>query len=377
MLFCLGILIIYYFTSAGNTPFNHFTLLADSFLKGKIYIEGIYPWLEKVPIDETRFYVTNPPMPAIILIPFVFLFNISFPQQYLAHLLGVGIVALTMILSYQIKKDIKLMVWSGFLVGLGSIVWYLSSVGSVWYLGQITSAFFITWALVEINGKSRPWLLGILLGGTFLSRSHMALTFPFIIFMNWGKFKNIKNLISLILVFSLFAGFGFLYNYLRFGNPLSNGYNLIPDVDTSPWFAQGLWNPVYIPKNLKILFLAIPKIRSEFPYLIPSLAGMSILLTTPAFLYSFFAPRKERVTKFLVISILIVMFVVTSHGGTGFAQFGYRFAVDFYPFLTYLTILGVSKMNGLRLLHWLILIFGIVVNTWGVAFINIFNWVGW
>jgi len=282
-----------------------------------------------------------------------------------------------MVLSYQIKKDMKLMIWSGFLVGFGSIVWFLSSVGSVWYLGQITSAFFITWALVEINGKSRPWLLGILLGSAFLSRSHMALTFPFIIFMNWSKFKHIKNLISLILVFSLFAGFGFLYNFLRFGNPFSNGYNLIPDVDTSPWFSQGLWNPVYIPKNLKILFLAIPKIRPEFPYLIPSLAGMSILLTTPAFLYSFFSKIKNTVSKFLWISILISLFMVSSHGGTGFSQFGYRFAVDFYPFLTYLTILGISRMNGPKWYHWLLLTLGIFVNIWGVIFINKLNFVSW
>ncbi|KKP47634.1 MAG: hypothetical protein UR39_C0003G0036 [Candidatus Woesebacteria bacterium GW2011_GWA1_33_30] len=371
------ILIIYFLSSAGNTAFNHFILLADAFLKGHLYIEGVYPWLEKVPIDINRWYVTNPPMPAIIALPFVLIFGKEFPQQIIAHIFGMGIVGMTMILSYKIKKDIKLAIWSGLLIGLGSIVWFLSSVGSVWYLGQVTSAFFLTWALVEIFGKSRPILLGILLGSVFLSRSHTALVFPFMIFMNWNKFKNIKILTKLILVFSIFAIFGFSYNYLRFGNPFDNGYSLIPDVNTSSWFSSGLWSPTYIPKNFNIFFLKLPVIRDTFPYIVPSLAGMSIILTTPAFIYAFFAAKKDLVTKLSWISILIILFIVASHGGTGFSQFGYRFAVDFYPFLMLLTIKGIVKQNGPRWHNWLLLLICIIVNTWGVLFINKFDWVGW
>ncbi|MDO8341424.1 MAG: hypothetical protein Q7T59_05635, partial [Candidatus Woesebacteria bacterium] len=121
----------------------------------------------------------------------------------------------------------------------------------------------------------------------------------------------------------------------------------------------------------------MPVITNTFPYIVPCLAGMSIILTTPAFIHSFFASKKDIITKLSWISILIILFIVSSHGGTGFTQFGYRFAVDFYPFLMLLTIKGVAEHNGPKWHHWLLLIICIIVNTWGVLFINKFGWVGW
>jgi hypothetical protein len=367
---------VYTTTSPGETVYNHFMLLAEAFLKGKFYIEGTYPWLEKVPLDENKFYVTNPPAPAILIMPFVYFLGREFPQHIFGHLFGMGIVITTYLLSLKIKKDIRLAIFSSVAIGLGSIVWYLSSIGSTWYLGQLVSAFFLTWTLLEIIDKSRPVLLGILMGLTFLSRSHMALTFPLIVIMNWKKFKKLKKLSMLILTFSIFAGFGFYYNYARFGNPLSNGYSLIPDVDTSPWFDKGLWNPVYLEKNLKIMFLKLPIISKDFPYLIPSLGGMSILLTSPIFLLAFIKSKCDKIIKLSWISIIITLFIVASHGGTGFTQFGYRFAVDFYPFLMLILIKKLSKIN-LGKIHWFLLFVSILVNTWGVIFINKLNFVGW
>jgi hypothetical protein len=60
------------------------------------------------------------------------------------------------------------------------------------------------------------------------------------------------------------------------------------------------------------------------------------------------------------------------HGNTGYAQFGYRFGVDFYPFLILLTIKNVSGTN-LRWHHYLLLIMGVIVNAWGTILINKFN----
>lgn len=370
-------LVIYYFSSEGNTPYNHFTLLADSFLKGKLYIEALAPWLEKIPIDATRFYVANPPMPAILAIPFVFLFGKDFPQQYLAHLLGAGLVLLTMAMSYKIKNDIKLAVWSGLLTGLGTIIWFMSSNGSVWYLGQITGAFFLTWSILEMLGKKRPLLMGILLGCTYLARNNIAIAFPLIVFMDWKKFKEIKNMAVLVIAFLAIAGIDFAYNFQRFGNIFERGYNLIPGVATSSWFPKGIWHPSYFIKNINIMFLALPKILPGFPYLEPSWRGMAIWLTTPAFIYAFASSIKERVVKLFWLGLTAILLIVTMHGGTGFAQFGYRFAVDFYPFLIYLTILGVKNQGGPKWHHWMLLTIGILVNLWGVLLINKFGFVGW
>jgi len=371
------IFIIYLIASPGNTPHDYFTRLSASFLQGKYWLEENPSWLsELIPISINKFYVVYPPMPAILLMPLVFLFGKSFPQQYLAHFLGALLVVLTMRLSYLIKKDKQLALWSGALVGLGSIIFYLSSVGSVWYLGQITAAFFLMAALTESLDKKRLFVVSILLGAAYLSRPHTLLSLPIYIYLLRRKLPNIKSYLKLATPFLIFFVFDSIYNFARFGVPWNNGYFLIPGTLGEPWFSKGIVHPSYILEDLKVAFLIGPKILDHFPYLQPSWAGMAIWITTPAFIYALKAPFKEIVVKLSWLSILLIFLVVGVHGGTGFAQFGYRFAVDFYPFLIFLTIKGVSKTK-LKPIHWILLFIGILVNLWGVLWINKFGWVSY
>lgn len=385
-IFAIGLAIVYFYTSGGNTPFNHFVLLADAFLKGNFYVDGIYPWIEKAPLDEFRFFIVNPPMPAILLMPFVKLWGINFPQQIFAHFIGVLLSVSTFFLALKIKNDRVLAIWSALLIGTGSIVWFLASVGSVWYLGQITCALFLTLAITETIGKKRSLLIGLYLGMVYLSRIHLVLTFPIFAFIFFYKRKiKIKEIIYFVMPIFIFISFDFIYNFSRYGTIFNKGYFLIPGTQNEPWFAKGIMHPSYIIEDVKIAFLAMPKLISEFPYIRPSWAGMAIWLTTPAFIFSFWAGNKQslplrgekQIVKLFWLCIMIVFLLVGLHGGTGFAQFGYRFAVDFYPFLTYLTISGVANHNGPKKIHWVLLFVGILVNFWGVTWINKFGWVGW
>ena len=315
-------------------------------------------------------------MPAIISIPFVYLFGKEFPQQYIAHAIGAGIAALTVKLSLLIKKDQKLAIWSGLLVGLSSIIWYLSSVGSVWYLGQITAAFFLLAAMVESISKKRLTLIGIFLGAAYLSRLHTILSLPFFLFLMKDKIKIPKHLSKLIFPLLIFIGFDAIYNFVRFGVPWNEGYFLIPGILSEPWFSKGIIHPSYIIGNLKTAFLSLPIFLKTSPYIQPSWAGLAIWITTPAFILSLKAPWKDKLVRYSWISILLIFLVISLHGSTGFAQFGYRFAVDFYPFLIFLTILATAK-TGLKKHHWLLLIIGIIINLWGVVWINKFGWVSY
>lgn len=369
-------LVVYFLTSAGKTPYDYFTRLADAFLQGRYYLTEHPPWLsELVPHSAGKYFVIQPPMPAILSMPFRFLFKDTFQQQFLAHILGALTVILTMVLSFRIKRDWKLSIWSGFLIGLGSIVWYLSATGSVWYLGQVSSLLFLTAALVESFGKKRPILMGIFIGAAFLSRIHTILSLPLFIFLLGANKKNvIKKLILMGMGMAPFFLFNFFYNYIRFGTILDKGYFLVPGILSEPWFSKGMLSIAYIPEHLKILFLGLPKILTHFPYIEPSWLGLSILITTPAFVFALEPSLKENLVKLLWLSITLIFILVALRGGTGWTQFGYRYAVDFYPFLTTLTIMGVGK-TGLKWYHWALLGFGILVNLWGVIWINKFGWV--
>lgn len=377
-IFFIVSIIIYFLTSGGKTPFDYFTRLSDSFLAGKYYLTQNPPWLsELIPAGAGKYFVVYPPMPAILSLPFRFLFGEKFQQQYLAHALGAGIVVFTMLISWTIKKSKALAVWAGLLIGVGSILWFLSATGSSWYLGQVSAAFFLTVALYESLNKKRAGLVGIFLGAAYLSRVHTILSLPLFLFLLYEKGGWLKKYFHLGLGMVPFVAFNFYYNFIRFGTILDQAYFILPRVLNEldrPWFSKGVANIAYIPNNLQAMFWSFPKILKVPPYIQPSWASLSIWITTPAFIYSLFAPIKEKLTWFLWLAILLIFFVVASHGGTGWAQFGYRFAVDFYPFLTLLTLKAVAK-TGLRFHHWLLLCIGIIVNLWGVLWINKFGWV--
>ena len=340
-------------------------------MHGKFYLSDNPYWLnELIPINN-KFYVAYPPMPGILGIPFILVFR-HFEQQYLAHLLGAGIVALTGAVAYKIKKDIKLAIWSAILVGSSTIIWFMSSVGSAWYLGQLTAAFFMTAGILIAMGRKNALIAGIFVGAAYLSRLHTILALPIFLYFYHEK-RSFKNYARLAVGIAPFVLFNFFYNFSRFGVIWDKGYILIPGVLDEPWYRYGLFSIRYIPNHLKVIFGALPKFIQKPPFVIPSWEGLAIWATTPAFVYAFFNKIREPLVLTSWTCIGLIALVVFSHGATGWAQFGYRFAVDFYPILTLLTIKSASR--GLRWHHWVLLILGILVNLWGVTWINKSGWI--
>lgn len=240
-------------------------------------------------------------------------------------------------------------------------------------MGQVSAALFLTLALIESHGKKRFFLVGILLGAAYLSRLHTLLALPFFIYLL--KNESIKRkYLYLALGILPFIVLNATYNFARFDTIWDKGYLLIPGILEEPWYQKGLFHFSYVPRHLKIIFAGLPIIKQSPPFVIPSWKGMAIWITTPAFIYSVKASIKENVVKIAWLSIIAIALVVFSHGTTGFAQFGYRYAVDFYPILVFLTIKGIAKTK-LKWHHWVLLILGVVVNFWGVVWINKFGWV--
>ena len=267
------------------------------------------------------------------------------------------------------------MVWTGLLTAFGNIIWFLSATGSSWYLGQVSAVFFLTAAIYESLNRKRSFLTGMLLGAAYLSRVEIVLTFPLFLYLYRSR-DCFANYFKIIIGALPFLMFDFYYNFIRFGVIWNKGYMLIPGVLDEIWYKNGLINPINIPNHLRVLFLSLPKFFREFPFLTPSWGGLAIWITSPVFIYSIFARFKEKIVQASWLSIVAISLLIFSHGTTGFAQFGYRFAVDFYPILILLTIKGVER-TGLKWHHWLLLSLSILVNLWGVIFINKFGWVNY
>ncbi|MER3445506.1 MAG: hypothetical protein C4291_01115 [Candidatus Dadabacteria bacterium] len=370
----------YYFTTDGHpTPYNNFVRLADAFIHGRLYLTERVKWLELVPKDG-KYYIVPPPMPAILLLPFVYIFGLSTDQTLASIIIGSLNVALIFLVTGEITKNRSVRLWATVMFGFGTIHWWIATAGGVWTFSQVTSVGFLFLAIYATLKGQHPFLVGLLIGASYWSRLPTIFSLPFFVVMlsdRCLKNKRIdpKPLFYLGLGVGIFVFLNSIYNLLRFGTPLDVSYYLIPGILKEPWYKKGIFDITYIPRHLKVIFAGLPIFLPKFPYVMPSWTGMAIWITTPAFIYALFADIRNRITVGCWLSIIPIAFLEFTHGTWGFAQFGYRFAMDFYPFLFLLTVKGMR--DRIRWYHKILICIGILVNLWGVLWINKFGWVGY
>jgi hypothetical protein len=86
-------------------------------------------------------------------------------------------------------------------------------------------------------------------------------------------------------------------------------------------------------------------------FLRPRFVGMSLFLTTPAFLWIFAglrAIRRDAAVAATAAAAILALLPDLLHGTVGFQQFGYRFSIDAQPFLVALSLSG----DGLGRMVW-------------------------
>lgn len=381
---------VYLATGEGHaTYYDYYVRLSDAFLHGRIYLLENPSWLNELIPNPSGpgYYVVYPPLPAVLMLPFVAVFGVTLNQT----LFGLFFAAATVALAYLVAKSAlakmqqstaqsrRTYVWFAVLFGFGTIFWYLSSIGSVWLIAQVIATFFMMLALYESLNKNRPLLVGLLVGASFWCRLPTALGIFFFAALaiaqqqnpGWlNKFKAaLPYLIRLAAGMAVFVLLEFAYNYARFGTVFNVGYWLIPGVMEEPWFQHGHFSLLYIADNLKPFLLGLPMLASAPPYVQFPMSGMAIWFTTPAFLFALRSKLKDKVTLCAWLGILCIAAVIFTNAATGWG-FGYRYAVDFYPFLFLLTVRGMG--GNLKWYHKLLIILGIVVNLVGVVAINLF-----
>ena len=66
-----------------SNPYNSYALQTDSWLKGRLDLGQNYEWLE-LAIYQGKYFVSFPPFPSYVLIPFVVLFGTNTPDHLIA-----------------------------------------------------------------------------------------------------------------------------------------------------------------------------------------------------------------------------------------------------------------------------------------------------
>ena len=149
-------------------------------------------------------------------------------------------------------------------------------------------------------------------------------------------------------------------------------------------------DPRYLIQNLPLMVGGLPDIlppctdpnavRGLFsatcPIIAPRDVGMSLFLTSPAWLLGFLSLRWWGVDRLVTGAALAVAAIATvnlMHFSQGWVQFGYRFSNDFAPFALILVALAIQAIRR-RWIAYALIGISMAVNLWGVIWGHLFGW---
>jgi len=372
----MAALLVFLLTKAPSPGQNHFVYLAEALLHGRLDVTGGGTVLAEIVPYHGNFYVVYPPMPAILLLPFVALFGTSFDQGLMSVFLACLCVAATWFMLKKTGVEGNKAVWLTALFGFGTCFWFIASVGSSWYIEHVVAVLFLTLAIILGLYKKSPFLIGLLLGFAFLSRLPMVLSFAFFLLLIYDQNRvwkpRLKQAAYFLVGLGILVGVYELYNFGRWGVFSDLGYTLIPGIQQDPYFTNGIFSLSYIQRHIYAIFFQGPILLNTFPYFKPNWMGLGLFFTTPAFIYIFKGPW-NRLSKYAALAVVCILPILITHGTVGFTQFGYRFSLDFTPFLLLLAAKGMREKLGWE--EKILITLSILVNLWSVVSIIKFDFV--
>lgn len=169
-----------------------------------------------------------------------------------------------------------------------------------------------------------------------------------------------------------------VYDQLRFGSPFDTGYALLATGD--PFFEHGLFSLLYLPRHFYAMLMQAPEfVDGTLLFARPHWWGVSLLLTSPAFVFAFAARGRPEVAP-LALAAALPLLLDALHGTTGFAQFGYRFSLDAQAFALPLLAIGACWRDG----AWrprppgayrFLIVWSALANLYGVLVISFLGYV--
>ncbi len=407
---------IVYFSSnpARHDFYDHFVWQADAFLNGRAEI--VYPvsdgpyrndyFQDVLPVSADRALVPFPPLPAVILLPFVAVWGLGTNGAAVAAGLGAVNVALCWLMLLAVTPRRSAAMLGTLFYAFGSVAWYAAMLGTTWFLAHVVASTFLFIAIgvaVRADGRRRAvghqFVAGLSLGLAATARLTTILGAPFFVFVGGGG-SWLRRAVS--------AGMGALvgmllllgYNQLTTGEVFHPAYDYLYEVEYRPrpelvhpdWAAE---DPRYIPQNAGIMLAQLPRspllddsacggetltsvslFDRQCPPLRPDPIGMSILLTSPAYLLMIpvlLWEWRRRIVAGAALAVLSIALVDLMHFSQGWVQFGYRFSNDFAPFATVLVALGIARV-GVGPLSLGLVAASIAINAWGVIWGVTLGW---
>lgn len=397
---------------------NHFVHLAQSYLEGQLGVVGNRPpgtndWAcydteEHGPCpanrhhfpehqsERYRWYVSFPPLPAVVILPVVAVMGSDTPDAlFWALLAGLGPALLFVLLRYlkesgRTERTTKENLALTTLFAFGSVYFYTAVQGTVWFSAHVVAVpllmLYVLWSL----GARRPMLAGLMLGLAFMTRPTTAFLVPFFIIEamaatrgedatpvdpDKGLLRRLHQWLDgvryreLIRPFATFAapilvigGIAMWMNEARFEDPFEFGHRYL-QIRWRPRIERwGLFNYHYFGKNLAVFLAAMPWLTANEPFLKVSRHGLALWVTTPHLLLSLWPKKTSTTMVAMFVSAGVVALLNLCYQNSGWVQFGYRFSLDYAVMLFALLALGRRKFG---MGFYLLLVWAIAINAFG------------
>jgi hypothetical protein len=368
----------------GHTPYNHFALLADAWVHGRLDLghpPPAYTGNNDFATDGARWFVSFPPFPAVLIAPLVKLAgspeNVS-DGRFFAWFGGVAPALLFLTLEKlartgRSRRSLVENALLALLFAFGTVYWFSSVQGTVWFVAHVVGAALAAAYIYCSLDAAHPVLAGLALGLGFATRTPLGFAFPFFLFEAHRIAKKTDARFALAQSFALFAAPAaavlaalMWHNRARFGDPLEFGHRLLAIGWRGRIDRWGLFSYHYLGRNLAVVLTDLPfvdplHVKGLAPFQINA-HGLPLWLTSPFFAWALWPKRTGRLFWALALTALFVAAPSLLYQNSGWIQFGYRFSNDFAPFL----ILMIA-VSGRRLTapFWALGAAAVTVNAFG------------
>jgi len=355
---------------------NPFTLQAVSFLEGRfdIPIKTLLEKHNKNSVDfvqhKNKYYFPLPPAVSVLLIPFIFLFGITYAAPILHYLLIILAAYFAYLFFKRRGLDANTAKWLVYGLMFGSAFFGVCIFIGYVYVSHLLAVTLAFAALYEREGRDRPWVIGSLTALTCATRSTAGLAMILFFGVSELLIKNdwrqkIKRLTVFFLPIICVSSVLLWFNFARFGNVLDFGYKtsiltMHPEHENREKY--GLFHPYYIGQNIWYNFLNPVRPYATGGWNVDP-RGINFFIVGPIFLWLLALRGWTRDRLAAVITVAVTLVILLCYYCTGAVQYGTRYFCDFLPFL-FLLLADVFKQQPLDRIVQLVLI--------GSAGINLF-----
>lgn len=320
-----------------------------------------------------KYYVSFPPFPAILFLPFVAIWGLRFNDVLFTVLLApLGPILLFWTLERLRQRGDSARstidnLWLTLFFGVGTVYFYASVLGQVWYTAHIVAMILCGLFVYASLDLRHPMLAGVALGALVLTRPQMGF---------WGIFflgeldrkysfinkKWLRPLVQVGIPVALFGIVGAWFNWARFHSVSEFGHYYLNVRWTDRIQRYGLFNYAFLSRNLAAAFTLTPKLIAKRPFIQIPWHGLSVLITSPALIYLLWPKRTGGLHRVLWLTAIPIALLGFLYQNDGWVQFGYRFILDFLFALVMLLAVGGRPISW----QWkLLIVIGIGVNLFG------------